>query len=252
MASRTRLSMVARTVSYKSFWPVLSSMRWTSSVFGGSSLATWSLVRRRMSGATRSFSIAFRSTSPSFSMGVRKRLLNASSVPRNPGTRKFIRLHNSPRWFSIGVPDRQRRLRASSLQAACAIFERGFLMYCASSSTTMWNGTVASLSISRWSRAKDVRTRSAWGIERKYFFRSGPLSTSTRRSGVNFVASARQLGTTEVGATTSTGRPREWPDCLSVKMWVSVWSVFPRPMSSARIPCSPWRARNCIQWNPAS
>jgi hypothetical protein len=83
------------------------------------------------------------------------------------------------------------------------------------------------------------------------FARSGPLSTSTRRSGVN-LRPRRASWDDRGGGDDQRRAPREWPDFFSVRMWVRVCRVLPRPMSSARMPCSPWRARNCIQRKPAS
>ncbi|MNS69622.1 hypothetical protein D3C72_1029390 [compost metagenome] len=58
------------------------------------------------------------------------------SVPKSPGIRKWNRLQNSSRLFSIGVPVRHSRWRACSLQASLAACERGFLIFWASSRIT--------------------------------------------------------------------------------------------------------------------
>ncbi len=78
-------------------------------VLGGSSLATTSFVRRRMSGETLRLSEFWMSELPSFSMGLLKVVLNALYDCRSPGMRKLNVLHSSPRWFSMGVPERQMR-----------------------------------------------------------------------------------------------------------------------------------------------
>ncbi len=58
-----------------------------------------------------------------FSIGARKQRLKLSSEPRKPGVRKWKSDQSSPRWFSIGVPDRQSRCRASIFHAILVICE---------------------------------------------------------------------------------------------------------------------------------
>ena len=58
--------------------------------------------------------------------------------------------HSSPRWFSNGVPDRQRRCLESSARVSLEMVACGFLIVCASSSTTMCHSRVSSTA---WSRA---------------------------------------------------------------------------------------------------
>jgi hypothetical protein len=83
--------------------------------------------------------------------GLADECVEGFSSARKPGIRKRIRLQSSPRWFSIGVPDRQRRWAALSLQALMAVRAFGFLMYCASSSTSVCQWCLASSSKSRTS-----------------------------------------------------------------------------------------------------
>ena len=75
--------------------------------------------------------------------------------------------------------------------------------------------------------------------------------TRTSRSGVNFSASAAHTDTTELGATTRNGggSGRAW------RAWAKsarVWTVLPRPMSSARIPPRSCSHRNASQRRPSS
>lgn len=65
-----------------------------------------------------------------------------------------------------------------------------------------------------------------------------PWSGSILRDGVNFLASECQFGMTDVGAMTSDGSFFVFLVLLffSASRWVRVWSVLPRPMSSARTP----------------
>ena len=87
-----------------------------------------------------------------------------------------------------------------------------------------------------------MTTRSADGMAGKARARSGPETTSTFRPGVNFFASASQLRTSDVGQTMSAG-----PLSRGRLSQVSVWSVLPRPISSARSPASPAFSRKRIQ-----
>ena len=135
-ASRTVFSMPRRMVSYRSAWAPVSSTRITVSTLGGSSDATSALVRRSMNGATRARNWASRPVSPCFSMGLRNSSRNRCWLPKKPGIRKWNRLQISPRWFSMGVPDRHSRWRACSADTTCATLVLAFLMFCASSSTT--------------------------------------------------------------------------------------------------------------------
>ena len=65
-----------------------------------------------------------RRASECFSIGVRYRLLNLLVVPSNPGARNLNRDQSSPRWFSIGVPDRQSRCLAFSWNAVLVALAR--------------------------------------------------------------------------------------------------------------------------------
>ena len=95
-----------------------SSTGRTISVLGGSSRATSSLVRRRMYGATCSRSARRRSRSPvALDRHARTGARNQSASPSSPGLRKSNSDHSSPRWFSTGVPDRQRRWRGVDARA---------------------------------------------------------------------------------------------------------------------------------------
>ena len=69
--------------------------------------------------------------------------------------------------------------------------------------------------------------------------RAEPWWTTTCRSGAKRRVSASQLWTTLSGQTTRCGPGRS-------RRWASVVAVLPRPMSSARQPPRPTRARNCI------
>ena len=150
-SSRTRDSVVTRTVSYRSRWSPSSVTRTGISVLGGSSRATSRFSRRRMNGRTRAASAARRPASPRFSMGVRYSSRKVFSSCSRPGARKLNCDHSSPRWFSSGVPVSASRCRAFSEPAALAAAVRAFLMFCASSRITRWYPNAPSSSMSRGS-----------------------------------------------------------------------------------------------------
>ena len=104
----------------------------TLSIFGGRSLATSALVRRRMNGFTRERRYSRLSPSPS-RMGLTTPRWNACCEPGNPGIRTSNRDHSSNRLFSMGVPDRHSRIRALMERTERAVMVFGFLMFCASS-----------------------------------------------------------------------------------------------------------------------
>ena len=74
---------------------------------------------------------------------------------------------------------------------------------------------------------------------------------TVRRPGAKRAASAAQLDTTLVGATTRNGGASGWL-APTWQISASVCSVLPRPMSSARIPPSWWVQRKLSQRKPSS
>ena len=90
-------------------------------------------------------------------------------------------------------------------------------------------------------------TRSHDGIRAKDAARSGPETMSRFSHGVNFSASAAQFCTSEVGQTTRAGLPHASGSVRASEIHVSVWSVLPRPISSASSPESPLFSRKRIQ-----
>ena len=150
-ASRTVFSVVKRMVSYKSACLSPSSTLEMVSCFSGKSVATSPLARRNIKGVIRRRSWLARSLSPCFSIGVRYKTLKRAWLPKKPGIKKLNRLHNSPRWFSIGVPDKHSRWRVLSSLTIFAAWLLAFLMFCASSSTTRCQAWACQRSRSRCS-----------------------------------------------------------------------------------------------------
>jgi hypothetical protein len=77
------------------------------------------------------------------------------------------------------------------------------------------------------------------------------VTAATFRSGVKRAASAAQLATTLVGASTRNG-PAAGSCSRAWQTSASAWSVLPSPMSSARIPPRRCRKRAASQLKPAS
>ncbi|MCY1561002.1 hypothetical protein D9M68_982070 [compost metagenome] len=71
------------------------------------------------------------------SIGVEKRWAKRSWLPSRPGLIKRNRFHNSPRWFSTGVPLAISLKSACRVIAACERLLWEFLIAWASSSTTL-------------------------------------------------------------------------------------------------------------------
>ena len=120
-AARRRASAASASSSQKS----VCSMR------SGSSVATCSLVRRRMNG--RSAAAEQARPSPGRLAAPRAPVGSAARAPSMPGLRNSNRLQSSPRWFSTGVPESARRCspRAGAPPWPCAC--SAFLIACASS-----------------------------------------------------------------------------------------------------------------------
>ena len=148
---RTCSSQASRTLSYSARCAPVSATRCNCSVSAGNSVATTSLRRRRINGATRCASSRARTVSPFFSIGVRQSRWKLRASPRYPGSKKWNCAHSSPKWFSIGVPVRLSRCRALSRRAAVAVRLPAFLTICASSSTTRCQGWACSAIASRHS-----------------------------------------------------------------------------------------------------
>ena len=113
------------------------------SVFSGNSVNTVCLVRRRINGAMRVFRV---SACGWFLSALPKRFLNTGRVCKKPGIKKLNKLHSSPKWFSIGVPDRAILNWPLSANAALALKLKGFLIACASSKTILAKENCASCS----------------------------------------------------------------------------------------------------------
>src|SRR5262249_37063682 len=152
-----------------------STHGWSISCFGGSSVSTWPLVRRRTNGRTNARSTAAddddrdgsgddddddddddacpssddtaggtdapaaatgRAPTLSATMARSNRCSNSRRVPSIPALQKSMIDQSSSRRFSTGVPVSARRSRARSRLTACVVAASAFFTFCASSSTT--------------------------------------------------------------------------------------------------------------------
>ena len=134
--------------------------------------------------------------------------MNCGRVPTRPGLVKSRIAQRSPRPFSIGVPVSATRVRAGMRRSCCDVSFAGFLIACASSSTTRAHSTSAIASTSRTAVPYVVTTTSASATSAAISSgaaRLAPWCTTTRSSGVKRSASAIQLPTTAGGAITNAG-----------------------------------------------
>ena len=100
---------------------------------GGRSLATVSLVLRRMKGSMTAASLVAAVADRPDSIGTANRWRKRARVPRTSGLATRKSDHNSSRRFSTGVPVIATLTSADNCIAAFAAREAGFLICCASS-----------------------------------------------------------------------------------------------------------------------
>ena len=141
--------------------------------------------RRNRNGCTIRRRSAAANSSLNRSTGSTNCCRKCSRLPKYPGLRNSMMLHNSSRRFSTGVPVSATRKgceAAPSIGArecpvnrriACVCLADGFLMFCASSKIRSLHSCASNMSISRRAMPKLVITMSFWdSAERK----SSPLS----------------------------------------------------------------------------
>ncbi len=250
----TCLRTAARCLSYRRRCPADKGIDSTCSCLGGSSVATSSFVRRSSTGRTRRRNRASTSGAPSVSMGWRYVSVNASGLGNRPGVAIDSIDHRSMRLFSIGVPVTANFTRARNRRAALYVAACRFFTNCASSKITAPQGSAPYSSSSRRRSVYEVTMMSARaltcasGSARLALVRS---TTSNRSPGANIRAWSAHVGPTEVGATTSTGG-LSGSSVRTRRMAARSCTVFPRPMSSARIPPSCVCHRNASQRYPTT
>ena len=229
-ARRRHVSYPARSSSPRITGTVIS-------VFSGRSSSTSRFTRRMMSGETRRLSAGVARPSTV------KRRAKSPTLPSRPGFRNSLMLHSSVRRFSTGVPVAATRNFAASRRTAFARFDASFLIACASSSTTPFQGRTANWLSRETSRPYPAITTSpgpaAFTASMASAFSSHAINV--RRVGAKRAISARQLPQTDAGATTS-----DAPSCARSRRSASTCTVLPRPMSSARHAPSPHAARREI------
>ena len=152
--SRTFSYIVTRIVSYNSRWSGASVIRRRIVCLGGSSVATSLFFLphderldppHQLHPAQLVAVLLDRRAEP---LGETR-----AGPPAAPASETRTALHSSSRLFSIGVPERQIRCRASSWHTAFVALASGVLIACASSSTMMCQSNAF---ISRMSRVSTV------------------------------------------------------------------------------------------------
>ena len=137
------------------------------------------------------------------------RAMNCGRGPTRPGLAKSRIAQRSPSPFSIGVPVSAMRLRAGIRRSCCDVSLAGFLIACASSSTTRAHDTagerfdVANRGAVRGDDDVGVGDLGRDLVGARRAARRG--ARRSRRPGVKRAASAVQLPTTAGGAITSAG-----------------------------------------------
>ena len=139
----------------------------------------------------------------------------------------------------MGVPVRAKAHAGRQALAARATWVSGFLMYWASSSTARAKSCPAYSSISRRIRSYDVTTTLCSAAPAICTRRCAlaPTMAQTSSEGAKRSSSAVQLYTSEAGHTTSVGLVS--PASTRARICAIIWSVLPRPMSSAKMPPRP-------------
>ena len=122
------------------YMPICSGViaEWSSSsIWSGSSAAIiGSALVRRNTRMPLSARIASSASTRVVLPSLDRRAMNCGRGPTRPGLAKSRIAQRSPRPFSIGVPVSAMRLRAGMRRSCCDVSLAGFLIACASSSTT--------------------------------------------------------------------------------------------------------------------
>ena len=223
----------------------------TDSSFSGRSVSKSRLRRRSMNGPTIEASRRARSWSPP-TMSSSNFSLKRMYDPRNPGITKSKMLQISLRRFSIGVPVRANRWRASRRLMARAVSVPWFLMYCASSRVQQYRRLADHSAASMRARSYEVTYTSMPLLARAVMrSRLEPTTGSTHKSGANRSNSAAQLYTSDAGHTMRLGPMLRALSRRLSRNAISC-SVLPRPISSARMPPNSMSASVESQRNPSS
>mmetsp|Transcript_5649 Transcript_5649/g.15846 ORF Transcript_5649/g.15846 Transcript_5649/m.15846 type:complete len:213 (-) Transcript_5649:589-1227(-) len=164
------------------------------------------------------------------------------------GFTKFRRLQSSSNVFWIGVPDSSNRFSVSSFLSSLTSRQSLFLTRWPSSITRYLNLKCESAARSRIQISYDVtmtgKSSSFWCALRMAVFRRSarccllPWYSNAEMPGVHLRNSFIQLGSVASGAAMQIG-----PLTFFSRTWATsaiTWIVFPRPISSANIPDSPF------------
>mmetsp|Transcript_88713 Transcript_88713/g.251436 ORF Transcript_88713/g.251436 Transcript_88713/m.251436 type:complete len:221 (-) Transcript_88713:616-1278(-) len=177
--------------------------------------------------------------------GLENQALKSIMHVKRSGRRKCSSAQSSCRLFCRGVPVSSRRMRHLIFAMALCRSVSGFLRRWPSSTITSCHSSLSSHSL-RCTCSKFV-TRTC-GREPPASARraakaalrppGSPASTRVQRPGANLASSCCQCESVDFGATTRCGPMfplRSWT-CSSRAI---AWTVFPRPISSARMPWRP-------------
>ena len=172
--------------------------------------------------------------------------MNDGRDPTRPGLVKSRIAHRSPSPFSIGVPVSARRVWAGIRRSCWEVSLVGFLIACASSST----------SVCQLVRGERVDVAHGGGVGGDHDVGAGDLGFElvgrrSRRAVVDDDAQpgreARRFGRPVADDRGGRDDERLLPSPAVRARWASTVGVLPRPMSSARHPPSSAASRNPIQ-----
>ena len=231
------------------------------SFLGGSAVATSRLTRRSIKGRSTvcSFLITFSFPDSSDKLN---HWSNCSASPKMSGIRKLSNAQSSRRLFCKGVPVISRRNPVFITRTAWLSEEFSFLIRWASSMMRYFHSTLESLPFSFKSPSYDVTRTSHLNFpvagstgksSLTNFWRSAlvPPMRMALMEGHHFLNSLIQFPTTDLGTITRWGPLVPRDSRIQARKEI-VCNVFPKPISSAKIPLIPLQWSLMSQFSPSS
>mmetsp|Transcript_11440 Transcript_11440/g.23912 ORF Transcript_11440/g.23912 Transcript_11440/m.23912 type:complete len:217 (-) Transcript_11440:773-1423(-) len=213
------------------------------SFFGGRPFSTSFFSRRSKKGRSTLWSCCTTSCW-SLSPSILNQSSNCSLSWKSSGTRKLSSAHSSCRLFCRGVPVMSSRLLHFSVRSTTLSREFSFLMRCASSMMMyrQWNFLRRAFSVMIISKEVTQMSHLPGTISSSRMRRRSsllPWNLNARSDGHQRRISLHQLPSVDLGTATRCGPEMPRYSCRYPSSEM-VWSVFPRPISSARMPLTPF------------
>mmetsp|Transcript_5181 Transcript_5181/g.21328 ORF Transcript_5181/g.21328 Transcript_5181/m.21328 type:complete len:333 (+) Transcript_5181:1093-2091(+) len=235
----------------------VSPMYSLTSRFGGRSFSTSFLMRRNMKGRNTVWSFLTTFSLASSSASIENHDSKSVSEAKMSGSRKLSNAQSSLRLFWSGVPVMRRRNLVGMSRTTFERLDLGFLMRCASSMTRYSQSILQSAPFSLRTPSYDVTHTSNDEVSamssRMMRARSSfePSSLTVRVVGHHFLNSRIQLLTTDLGTMQMCGPVVSRASARYARSEM-VCSVLPRPISSARMPESPFSYNVAIHRRPST